>query len=94
MSLKEFSGFREITVLTLDTYLRKMLVVSTVFSMDAKAGETAVAQASELNSMSIDFKKLDFKTIEHHNNLQGARDYHNNYVETRKFTDCEQEEEK
>lgn len=91
MTIKtDFSGFREITVLTPPTYSKKMLVISTTFSIENSQGESAIAQVEALNSLHIDFKKLEFKKIKSFKNLEQARKFHKEYVDSRNYENCEE----
>ena len=86
---EEFSGIRLIAVLTPDTYLRKLIVVSTIMNNTFNSGETAISQVDSLNSLTIDFKKVDgWKVLKKHKSLSEAIDYHNETISSKKFIDC------
>jgi len=76
-------------VLTPDTFLRKMIVVSTVFNNNNNTGQTAIAQVYGLNSFDIDFRQLNYKIIKEHTNFDKSQEYHNSIVLSKKFLDCE-----
>lgn len=87
---KEFSSARLITVLTPDTFLRRMIVVSTLMSNKGK-GETAIAYARALNSLSIDINNLEFKPLKKHESVIEGQKYHFEVVNSKTFTDCPEE---
>ncbi len=88
---KEFSSARLITVLTPDTFLRRMIVVSTLMASEKGEGETAIAYAKALNSTCIDFNTLEYKVLKKHKSVADAQKYHFEVVNKKKFTDCPHE---
>lgn len=89
----EFSAIRLITTLVPGTFLRKIIVISTVVDLttsDGKnLGETAMSQVKALNSLSIDFDELEFKPLQKHNSVKEAIAFHNELINKCKFIDCE-----
>lgn len=88
---KEFTGFRRMTVLTPDSYMKKMIVVSTAWSFSEKEGQTAIAQASALNSFDIDFKTLRWEKLQKHTDFEDAIKFHESIVKEKSFCDCEED---
>ena len=90
---KEFSSIRLITALTPNTFLRKIIVISTVICLTEKdgnnLGETAVAQTHAINSLEIDFNKLDLKPVKTHNSVNEALQFHSELINKYRFIDCE-----
>jgi hypothetical protein len=89
----DFSSVRFITTLTPDTFLRKMIIISTLFSKAQNEGETAIKQEGALNSCNCDYN-TGFKKIKTHTDLNEAINFHINLSLKQRFTDCEQEHAK
>jgi hypothetical protein len=66
-----------------------MIVVSTIFSKSANAGETAIGHGHALNNLSIDFNKVDFTTIKEHSELDEAKKFHEKTAKTQKWRDTQ-----
>lgn len=75
-----FGSYRRIDVFTPDTFTRKMVVVSTVFSIVAKAGETAIAQTEALNYNCIKFGELEYESIKKHKTLLESIKFHESFI--------------
>lgn len=87
----EFSSIRNITILTPDSYTKKMIVVSTTFNNQGK-GETGVLQFAGLNYFDFDegrTQKIPYKTVKHHTSYEEAMNFHNELVKSYKYKDCE-----
>ena len=87
----QFSSIRNITILTPNSYMKKMIVVSTTFNHEGK-GETGVLQFAGLNYFDFDqghSQKIPFKTVKHHTNFEEAMKFHDNLVKHYKYKDCE-----
>jgi hypothetical protein len=84
----EFSSMRIINTLTPDTFMRKIIVISTMFR--SKEGrETAIKQEEALNHTTIDLNSGEWKILKTHTNLQEAIKFHFEVVNSKKFIDCE-----
>lgn len=85
-----FGSIRRITILTPDTFTRNLLIVSTVFSNKANAGETKTKQEAALNSFAIkDLNYGDWKAVKKHRSLKKALEFHDDYVGGLGFCDCD-----
>jgi hypothetical protein len=87
----EFLSIRFMTVLTPDSFLRKIIVISTVYSTNSKDGETSMAQVEALNTHNIDYKNLDWKKICGHEKrtLDEVKNIHDRISNTKRFIDCD-----
>ena len=93
MTVEEFANCRFITVLTPESFGQSHIVVSTVFSKEKLGGETAVAYPFATGSQTINYNKLDWeKLATQHRTLLEAVKYHNDFVKTRKLSNCKGEE--
>jgi hypothetical protein len=89
----EFGSTRFITVLTPNTFLRKIIIISTVLDLTEKdgknLGETAIAQAHALNSLAIDFDEVEFIPLQKHKSVKEALQFHSELINKFGFSDCE-----
>lgn len=67
-------------VLTPESYLKKIYILSTIFCEDIK--ETAYAEIESLNAHTalIDVKKEDFKLLKKHDTIKQAIAFHNKHL--------------
>lgn len=86
---EEFSSVRTVTILTPDTFTRKMIIVSTTFRFSDNVGQTAIKQQAGLNYFHVDIGKGDWHVLKEHIDYEQAMRYHNQIVRSKKFTDCE-----
>lgn len=86
---EEWGSIREITVLTPDTFTRKMIPISTTWRFSDSVGQTAICQQIGLNYFDIDIRKCDWQILKSHTNLDEARKYHKELVESKHFVDCD-----
>lgn len=87
---KEFGSCRFITVLTPNTFMKKMIMISTVFSVIEKSGETAIKQVEALSGIHIDDYNTGFTTLKKHTTLEDAMKFHTETVNSKGFIDCEE----
>lgn len=88
--LEEWGSRRRIDFLTPDTFLRKIIAVSTTASRDGS--QTAITHFPGLNYFDLeDFPGQDkkWKTIKKHKTLKQGFAFHEKYVDSLKFKDCE-----
>ena len=88
---EEWGSMRQITILTPDTFTRKMIIVSTTWAFTSESGQTAVAQVNGLNYFDIDISKITkWNIIKKHGTFQDSQKFHNELVLSKKFIDCEE----
>ena len=87
--IDNFGSMRRIDVLTPGTFLRKMIIVSTL--MNKEKGQTAIKQVGSLNSCSIKDFNTGFEVIKEHKTIKEALLFHNEYINKLGFCDCEEE---
>lgn len=85
---KEFGSCRFITCLTPNSFLKKIIVISTTFNFGDAEGETAISNINSLNYMEIDFNKLKWEPLKRHSNFKDALTFHGEVVSSKTFNDC------
>lgn len=70
---------RFITMLTPDTFLRKIIVISTLTTQDG-TGQTAITQTDVLN--------CKWKILKEHKTIEEAINYHITLINKKNFGDC------
>ena len=63
-NINEWGSVRRVTMLTPNIFLRKIMVISTTFSVYDNRGETAIGQINSLNHLTLDLREVKFKKIE------------------------------
>lgn len=86
---RDFGSIRRITLLTPNTFLRKIIVVSTVVDIIDNEGETAIKQVEALNNLSIGDLNTGFETVKKHKSLEEALEFHDKFVNEQNFGSCE-----
>lgn len=76
-------SWRKITMITPDTFSKPIKVISTLFSLVHKKGDTAISEIEELNYMTIDITKLKWKIIKKHKKEKSADDFHEKIIRER-----------
>lgn len=84
----EFGSTRLVTILVPDTFLRKVLVISTQIAFKSNKGDTGIGQIRTLNSLSVDLNTINFKVIKKHTSIKEAINFHIKKVNESKFMDC------
>lgn len=84
---KTWGSCRFITTLTPDTFLRKIIVVSTTINSDG--GETAIGQQSTINHFYVDWLGISWTIVKKHKSPISAAKFHANYCAKLGFTDAE-----
>lgn len=86
---KDFSSVRLIATLTPDTFLRKMIVISTLFDRNRNIGQTAIKQVEELNSLHIDYNSEPWVVLKKHTDFDKAVQFHNKTIISKRWNDTE-----
>ena len=86
-----FGSFRIITTLVPDTFLRKIIVISTLGRTEDGKSQTAISQTRSLNAGTVDYSKLEWKILKEHKTITEAIAYHTELVNSKTFSDCEED---
>ena len=84
-----FGSIRLITALTPDTFTRKIIIISTTFSIANNRGETAIKQENALNYFHVNYNEGKWDVLKKHRSLKKAIEYHFSVVNSKTFSDCE-----
>ena len=87
---RQFSSIRLLAILSPNSYLRKMIIVSTLINTDKRVGQTAIKQVDAFNNLHIKDFNYGFKIIKQHTSIKDAINYHTEIINTKRFTDCEE----
>lgn len=80
LKINNMSSWRKIDVLTPSSFSADILVISTLWSVESNRGETAYVKTIAMNSLEIDYTKLQFTPLQVHHTQEEAKKYHNNLV--------------